>query len=108
MNGQVDLTDNITFETDVLYSDRDSYARNAGYPFQSAAFANTAGGLSADSYFNPVGQDVNYRRRGWEVPRGVFNNLTTVRMTNSVRGSFEFAGDRIWDWDCLLYTSRCV
>ncbi|MEP6906570.1 MAG: TonB-dependent receptor [Pseudoxanthomonas sp.] len=99
LNGTVDITDNISFDTDILYSDRDSYARNAGYPFQSAAFDNTADGLSADSLFNPVGQDVSYRRRGWEVPREVRNNLTTFRIANTLRGSFEFAGDRVWDWD---------
>ncbi|MFP3813223.1 hypothetical protein, partial [Bacillus sp. SIMBA_005] len=41
LNSIVDVTDNITLNTDLLYSDRDSYARNAGYPFQSAAFDNS-------------------------------------------------------------------
>ncbi|WP_149196467.1 TonB-dependent receptor domain-containing protein [Luteimonas suaedae] len=99
MSAIVDITDNISFETDLLYSDRDSYARNAGYPFQSAAFANSAGGLSEDSYFNPVGEAVSYVRRGWEVPREVLNSLTTYRISNTVRGSFDFGDSRFFDWD---------
>ncbi len=99
LNAIVDVTDNITLNTDVLYSDRDSYARNAGYPFQSAAFDNSAGGLSADSVFNPVGEDVSYTRRGWEVPREVRNNLQTFRITNTLQGSFEFGDNRYFDWD---------
>ncbi len=99
LNGTVDITDNVTFDTDILYSDRDSYARNAGYPFRSASFDNTADGLSADSYFNPVGVDVSYARRGWEVPREVFNSVTTFRISNSLKGSFEFGDGHFWDWD---------
>lgn len=98
-NVAVNITDNITFDSDVLYSDRDSYARNAGYPFQSAAFENTAQGLSADSFFNPVGADVSFIRRGWEQPREVLNGLTTFRISNVIRGSFEFGEGRFWDWD---------
>jgi iron complex outermembrane receptor protein len=94
-----DLTDNVSFETDILYSDRESFARNAGYPFQSAAFENSAGGLSPDSYFNPVGETIQYTRRGWEVPREVMNSLTTFRISNMVRGSFEVGEGSFWDWD---------
>ncbi|HLK98613.1 MAG TPA: TonB-dependent receptor plug domain-containing protein, partial [Hymenobacter sp.] len=81
-NATVDITDNIKFESDLLYSDRESFARNAGYPFRSADFANTAVGLSAGSFFNPVGVNVNFSRRGWEVPREVINSLTTYRIPN--------------------------
>ena len=55
-----------------------------------------AAGLSADSYFNPVGnqaagplpagvapQDIQYVRRGWEVPRKVQNSLTTYRFSGA-------------------------
>ncbi len=104
-NATVEITDNVSFESDLLYSDRESFARNAGYPFRSGDFANSAvdadgnGGLDADSFFNPVGVSVNYNRRGWEVPRGVFNSLTTYRISNMLRGSFELGEDKFWDWD---------
>lgn len=103
LNSIVDITDNITLETDVLYSDRDSFARNAGYPFRSADFDNSSvaggAGLAADSFFNPVGVAVNYARRGWEQPREVRNSLTTFRITNVIKGSFEFGDNRVFDWD---------
>ncbi|MEF3082303.1 TonB-dependent receptor [Luteimonas sp. SMYT11W] len=103
LNSIIDVTDNITLETDVLYSDRDSFARNAGYPFRSADFANSSvaggSGLSAGSVFNPVGVAVNYARRGWEQPREVRNSLTTFRISNALKGSFEFGDNRVFDWD---------
>lgn len=97
-NGRYDIAENLTFESDILYTDRESFQQNAGYPFQSAAFDLSSGGLSADSYFNPVGADVQYTRRGWEVPRQVKNSLTTYRFTGTLSGSFQFA-DKFWDWD---------
>jgi iron complex outermembrane receptor protein len=95
VNGRYDLSDNVTFESDLLYSDRDSFAQNAGFPYQSAAFDTP---MLASSYFNPFGQDVQFTRRGWEVPRQVRNNLTTFRFTAALSGVFEI-GESYWDWD---------
>ncbi len=117
LNGRYDIADWISFETDMLYTDRESFARNAGYPFQSGAFAQTAvqedangniiGGLDADSYFNPVGENVNFVRRGWEQPREVFNNVTTFRWSGALSGSFETSGGKFWDWDAgYLYNQN--
>ncbi|HEY0660518.1 MAG TPA: TonB-dependent receptor [Lysobacter sp.] len=110
LSGRYDITDSIGFDVDALYTDRDSFAQNAGFPFQSANFDLSAGGLSIDSYFNPLGnqadnvpagverQAVQYRRRGWEVPRQVRNSLTTYRFSGAFSGSFDI-GARYWDWD---------
>jgi iron complex outermembrane receptor protein len=119
LNGHYDITDSIGFDTDVLYTDRDSFAQNAGYPMQSAAFDLSSGGLSVDSYFNPLGnqatgtlpagvapQAIQYIRRGWEVPREVHNSLTTFRFTGAFSGSFQ-TGDHYWDWDAgYLYNQN--
>jgi iron complex outermembrane receptor protein len=106
LNGHFDFTDKVGFDTSVLYTDRDSFAQNAGYPFNSSAFELSSGGLSADSVFNPVGQDVSYVRRAWEVPREVMNNLTTYRFTGTFVGSFNFF-DKTWDWDAgYLYNQN--
>ena len=111
LNGRYDITDSISFETDVLYTDRESFAQNAGYPYQSGAFGTP---MSVDSYFNPLGsqnnavnpQAVDFFRRGWEVPRGVQNNLTTYRFTGAFKGSFEIA-EKFWDWDAgYLYNQN--
>jgi iron complex outermembrane receptor protein len=116
-NASVDITDDVRFVTDLLYTDRDSFAQNAGYPFQSAAFELSSGGLSADSYFNPVGnqatnrpagvapQAVQYVRRGWEVPRQVDNSLTTYRFSGAFEGGFQI-GERLWDWDAGYLYNR--
>ena len=72
LNGRFDFTDNVRFDTSVMYTDRESFAQNAGYPFFSEDYP-LAGPLSADSIYNPVGEDVDYVRRGWEVPREVHN-----------------------------------
>ncbi len=79
MNGTFNFSENVRFDTSLLYTDRDSFAQNAGYPFKSTDFALTQGGLSANSVFNPVGNDatgglppgaapqaIQYVRRGWE------------------------------------------
>ena len=104
LNGKYDISDDIHFETDVLYTDRESFAQNAGYPYQSAAYGTP---MSVDSYYNPLGnqsdyagpkQDVDFWRRGWEVPREVQNNLTTFRFTGALSGAFQI-GERYWDWD---------
>ncbi|MFA1750271.1 TonB-dependent receptor domain-containing protein [Xanthomonas campestris] len=119
LNGHFDFTDNVAFDTSVLYTDRESFAQNAGYPFQSPAFDLTNGGLSVDSVFNPLGnqasgalppglapQSVQYVRRGWEVPREVMNNLTTSRFTGKFSGSFNF-GEKYWDWEAgFLYNQN--
>lgn len=118
LNGRLDLTDDIAFETDILYTDRESFAQNAGYPYQSAAFGTP---MSIDSYFNPVGnqaaaegnlppgvapQDIDFVRRGWEVPRQVQNNLTTFRFTGTFTGAFQ-VGERYWDWNAgYLYNQN--
>lgn len=110
VNGRFDITDSVSFESDLLYSDRESFAQNAGFPYQSAVYDTP---ISADSYFNPVGnqaaadgtlpagvapQDISFVRRGWEVPRQVQNNLTTYRFTGALVGAFE-VGERFWDWE---------
>ena len=106
LNGRFDFTDNVRFDTSVLYTDRDAFAQNAGYPFASGNFELSANGLTADSVFNPVGEDVQYVRRGWEVPRGVFNSLTTTRFTGVFSGSFQ-TGERFWDWEAgYLYNQN--
>lgn len=94
-NGVYDISDNIRFESDVLYTDRDSFAQNAGYPYRSNAFGTP---MSADSVYNPLDEDVTFWRRGWEQPRTVDNSLTTFRFTGEFSGAFQIA-DNYWDWD---------
>lgn len=97
VSGNYDINDNVRFTTDLSYTKRESERQIAGYPLQSAAFGVP---MSADSYFNPTGgvSDVNWRRRGWEVPRTTDASLTTWRFAAALEGAFEI-GDRYFNWD---------
>lgn len=95
INGTYDFTDAISLNTDLLYNERKTFQQIAGYPYQSDSFETP---LSADSAFNPVGQDVSFRRRLWEVPRTTESQLKTLRFAPTVSGYFDFAG-RTFDWD---------
>ena len=96
VNGNYDLTDAITFNADLLYNQRTTKQQIAGYPYQSQAFGTP---LAANSAFNPgVGQDVEFRRRLWEVPRTTDSDMKTLRFAPTVSGFFELGG-KTWDWD---------
>ena len=97
-NVQYDITDNVRFSGDLMYTRRESQAQVAGYPLQSAAYENLGAIWSADSFYNPFGEDMNYVRRGWEVPRVSTNQLTTFRFSGAVQGSFQF-NDKYFDWE---------
>lgn len=103
VDGVFDITDNVRFRTNLLYSNRTTDRTVAGYPMQAASFATANGGtgvpMSADSYFNPIGESIGtWWRRTWEVPRVSSTDATTYRFSGAFEGSFEFA-DRFFDWD---------
>jgi len=91
-----EITENIRFVSDMAYNQRDSFRQIAGYPLQSTAFGGIP--MHADSVFNPAGEQIDWRRRGWEVPRSTQSDLTTWRFTAALEGSFDI-GDRYFDWD---------
>ncbi|WP_093533617.1 TonB-dependent receptor [Stenotrophomonas rhizophila] len=95
VNGTYDFTDTISLNTDVLYNERNTFQQIAGYPYQSSSFGTP---LTAESAFNPVGQNVDFRRRLWEVPRTTDSQLKTLRFAPTVSGYFELAG-KSFDWD---------
>jgi iron complex outermembrane receptor protein len=111
VNGQFNVTDDVHFKTDMLYTRRQSQAQVAGYPLQSAAYDLS---MSENSYYNPLGDqwlgegngnEVGFVHRGWEVPRVSTNQLTTYRFTGALEGSFDI-GARYFDWDVgILYNN---
>ncbi|HUD43197.1 MAG TPA: TonB-dependent receptor [Dokdonella sp.] len=108
--GTFNLTDNITFRSDVLYNKRETTNQVAGYPLQSAAVGAP---MSIDSYFNPLGSwhgyenptQVNWTRRGWEVPRTTWSELSTYRFTGGFEGWFD-VGDHSWNWDVGYFYNK--
>jgi iron complex outermembrane receptor protein len=95
VGGTYDITDNIKFRADGLYNSRLTEQEVAGYPYQSAAFGTP---LSADSVFNPTGEDLEFRRRLWEMPRNTLSKTDTYRITGGFEGYFDI-GDHSWNWD---------
>lgn len=97
VNANYDITDNVRFTSDMGYTKRESNRQIAGYPLQSSAYGIA---MSKDSYFNPTGgvSDVNWRRRGWEVPRTTATDQTTWRFAAALEGNFAI-GERFFDWD---------
>lgn len=96
IDGTYNITDRVSFRTNLLYSNRVSDRQVAGFPMQAASFATP---MSATSYFNPTGATIsNWWRRTWEVPRVSGSDLTTYRFSGAFEGSFEL-GDRYFDWD---------
>jgi len=94
-NGNFDLTDNIRATASALYTKRNTLQQIAGYPYQSEVYETP---LSADSIYNPLGEEAHFIRRTSEVPRQTESQLETFRFSAGLEGSFEFA-DRYWDWD---------
>ncbi len=96
VDGIFEISDDIRFRTNLLYSNRATDRTVAGYPMQAAPFATT---MAATSYFNPTTAPItNWFRRTWEVPRVSSSELTTYRFSGAFEGSFEWA-DRYFDWD---------
>ena len=84
VNTSYDITDNVRFTSDLGYTKRQSNRQIAGYPLQSTAVGAP---MSADSYFNPTGDTaVNWRRRGWEVPRVTDNSNRSLHIDAALVG----------------------
>ncbi len=104
-----DITDNITFNTDVVYSHRDSKQQAAPTPlfFASSSLALT---IPASQPYNPFGYDLNAtggagtnllllgRRMIENGPRRFTEASDTFRFSAGFNGTFEAAG-KAWDWD---------
>jgi len=103
INAAYDLGRNIELNTDMVYNERSTLQQVAGYPYQSAAFGTP---LDADSAFNPrPGNDIQFRRRLWDVPRTTDSILKTLRFAPTISGYFEAAG-RTFDWDVSAVFNR--
>lgn len=100
LDGVYDITDNVRFRTNLLYSERSMDRFIAGYPLQATSpSSGGAATLAANSYFNPLGTPINnWWRRTWEVPRVSNSELTSYRFSGAFEGSFDLA-DRTFDWD---------
>lgn len=102
-----DLTDNMVWRTNLLYSERNTVALLGGTPGPPSNWEPTREGMSADSYFNPTGAPLrSWWRATNEVPRQWDRTLSTTRLATSLSGSGNWRG-RYLDWDVgLLYSKN--
>ncbi len=103
LDGVFDITDDVRFRTNLLYSDRSSTRTTSGRPLTASRFGIP---ISAQSYFNPFGRSIpDWFRRFQEVPRQTTNDLSTFRASVALEGSFE-ARDKVFDWDVSYLNNR--
>ena len=101
VSGDLDLTDDLRFHTEIGYNQRSTSQQVAGAPG-----GLEVGPLSPDSYFNPTpGVGAYYFRRQWEVPRTNKNELNTLRASLGLEGVLNL-GQKQWDWDVGFLSNR--
>ena len=103
LDGVFDITPDLRFRTNLLYSDRSSTRTTSGRPLTASRFNIP---ISSQSYFNPFGRNItDWFRRFQEVPRQTTNDLSTTRISVALESSFE-AGTKTFDWDVSYLYSR--
>ena len=96
MDGVLNLTDSVRFRTNMLYSNRSGTRMTSGRPARGESYDAP---MSADSYYNPLGREIDrWWRRTEEIPRERTNDLTTYRLSSALEGDF-MVGTRFFDWD---------
>lgn len=105
VQGRFDITDSVSFVTDMLYNERKSQQLLAGFPLSGGPLFFGGQGISGESYYNPYavqnggpGIEVDFSRRLVEQAREYRQNVKTYHFFGGLDGSFE-VGDRFFDWD---------
>lgn len=99
VEGRYNFTDNLSFHSTAMYTERKSNVQIAGYPLSSSAFRGLSDGLiSADNAYNPLGQDVAFYRRTTEMPRTTQNTNRAMHLDAGLEGWFS-VGEHDWNWD---------
>lgn len=104
--GRFDVTDNVTFRSQALYSERRSEQQLAGFPLHGGAmFGRPDAAMSGDSYFNPYntlyggdGRDVQWSHRLTEQARVYNQDVRTFHTYIGFEGDFTL-GNRLFGWD---------
>jgi iron complex outermembrane receptor protein len=112
VQGRYDITDNIRFRTDVLYNQRNSDQELAPIPVLFT------GGVSADSYFNPIGNQGVGVTPGEGLPLGFVarrmveagnrnfaQEVKTYHFSGGFEGNFDL-GAHTFNWDMGFQTNQ--
>ena len=96
--GTLELPYDMQFTTTAMYSQRKSSTQIAGYPLQSTTQPSYPVYIAANSYYNPIGEELSFSRRTIEVPRVTDNENRTFHVDATLSGNFEVKG-KAWNWD---------
>lgn len=103
-NARIDLTDRLRFRTTAQYLERET---GQMLPVNAVVFGGNASGrysgdmaISADSLYNPLGQDVVWGGRMITEAGGrlITRNVETLGVDAGLEGDFEI-GDRLFGWE---------
>ncbi|UNK50785.1 TonB-dependent receptor [Lysobacter sp. S4-A87] len=99
-NASLDITDDIRFKTTVTYNSRRSTQLLAATPLVIDASSGDAGFISADSIYNPFGQDINeVFRRMTETGGRIFDqDVRTVVFDGAFEGTLTL-NEKPYDWE---------
>lgn len=98
VQGRYNFTNNLSFRSTAMYSERKASKQLAGYPLRSSSFRAMDGLISSNSIYNPVNQDIEFRRRTTEVPR-VTDNVSRVAHLDATLEGWFGVGEYDWNWD---------
>ena len=108
-NAEHQLTDNLTFFTEAMYSYSHSYNQFAPSPFNASSVGSDGNKLTIpqDNFYNPFGQDIN----GWWFYRAVELGPRTEEVTRDyyrfLGGLKGDIGESGWTWEsALLYNEN--
>ncbi|QGW66101.1 TonB-dependent receptor [Lysobacter soli] len=110
-NASVDITDNVRFKTTLTYNERQSEQLLAAMPITlGVPVAGTNAGnvvISADSIYNPFGEDIDWvQRRAVETGGRRFSqDVRTFAMNAGFEGTLNFA-DKYYDWEAGYFYGR--
>ncbi|WP_342315972.1 TonB-dependent receptor [Lysobacter sp. FW306-1B-D06B] len=110
-NASVEITDDIRFKTTLTYNERQSEQLLAAMPITlGVPVAGTNAGnvvISADSIYNPFGEDIDWvQRRAVETGGRRFSqDVRTFAMNAGFEGTLNFA-EKYYDWEAGYFYGR--
>ncbi|MBW7897045.1 MAG: TonB-dependent receptor [Opitutaceae bacterium] len=109
--GTYDFSDQLSFRTTALYSQRWAQRQVAAYPLQTSSLTGKGhiGTISRDSIYNPsaLGENATFYHRPVKVPRTTDNTIDTTHLDAAMEGWFGL-GQRYFTWDVGVSWSRAT
>lgn len=105
VEGRYDFTDQLSFHSTAMYTERRAKTQLGSYPLSSSTFRKSDGKLSADSIYNPVDEDVDIFINTVTMPRYDLNMNRAMHWDGALEGHFN-VGEHFWDWDAGININK--